>query len=428
MEEMYNVHFVKDRLAKLTDVHTKDFAKDFIYQIDISSSEDFNHVTETIFEHLETLYEKTRLLQDLTLYLKTFLEHHIATYKITCETLLKEIETDRDKLKQRTYQTIPVSLIGTNHNYKDRNEKVLENCSTYMGYLVPHYNENEAYAFSEINKAMGFKAYRSNLTDLLTNGIYRTFYLLDAPVIGGLKEKITCIFENKKDVNYLEIITSNCKVETLCYLEDNQTREEDHFVGLLGNTQSLTGLSFYLNCDNYTTKTYYYDSSRSEADCWDKIAQSEYAKLNGAEGLSVAEQDKILGLAALKEAYDKYLKEIEKWKEDRKSIAEINRSNGYEDEVPEIDILTLPAVLGLDYAATTNDSQNVPLAILGEPPLPDTSAVTGTATIVTNTNNYTYNYNKANTILPSVERYRYQSVDSQNYQNDLFKINPFPGN
>ena len=60
-----------------------------ILQDKILKSNDFNTTYSCIEESLNLLYEKSRILQDIIDYTKTFLENEISTNINDCKTLLK---------------------------------------------------------------------------------------------------------------------------------------------------------------------------------------------------------------------------------------------------------------------------------------------------------------------------------------------------
>lgn len=433
---MVETTFFTDRIDLLCNVTLSELAKDFIFQIDLVDSSNFNHTFNSIENHLTSLYEKTRAMQDVVAYLEEYIKMNVLEYTTTCETILSQIETDRDKLKQKSYMTIPVIFSANTKNKKDRNGKILSECSVKNNKIFNHLSTMQVFNFSNTNKVKGFKSYNENLKELLNNKPYRTFYILDAPIINGLSEQIKLSFDQPKPINMITIDPVKCEVTDIEYIYQNTIEHEDGFYNLFKRTRYMDAIQVTLKSTAYKEKIYLVDNLRKTANCWEKIAENEYASLYNTSALSQAELDNLLGLTQFRIDYNNYLKEIELWKQKRQTIAELNRRNGYDDKVPEIDILVAPSEIGLNTPIVSVSEDNEEKKIQYTNTAISTSTLRvnkeSTNTIVEDGSEIS-SATKLSNVLPSTENYRYQSISEtlsktnygfmKNVASDFYKNN-----
>lgn len=407
---MIETTFFTDRIDLLCDITLSELSKDFIFQTDLADSSNFNHTFNAIEKHLTSLYEKTRAMQDIVLYLDEYIKTNVLEYTNACETILSQIEEDRDKLKQKTYMTFPVSFNTNANNKKDRNGKILSQCSIKNRKIMNCLKDSQLFDFSTASKEKGFKCYNENLKDLIDKKPYRTFYVLNAPVIGGLTEQIKLSFDNSKLINMITADAVKCDIIDIEYTYQNTTEHEDGFYNLFKRTKEMDAISITLKSTQYKEKIYLVDDLRKTSDCWEKIASTEYAAMNNTSSMSQADVDNLLGITKFKEDYQRYLNELESWKARRESVAELNRKNGYDDKVPTIDLVVPPSELGLNTALiNTTDSAKVTY-VNGAIVMSNTQINTGLANNTKQDYSSYSSISTLNEILPSSEKYRFQSI------------------
>lgn len=412
--------FLSDRFTVLHDVRLSSLPKDFVYQTGLLDSDNYNKSILSIFDHLEYLYEKTRLIQDAVEYLEAYISKSIETYTADCNYLLNEIEKQRDSIKQyNSYSSINVPLTISLASKKDRSGVVLPNTSMLNQCIVPKYTETEIYDFTNCQKIAGFTAYNSNITDNLKQN-YRAFYSLDAPVQDGLIEEIQLNFNSEKDVNIINAITANCTIDQIKYIYNNTIEPEDYVVALIKRTKTMNGFNLVLKCPNYVEKVYYVDESRVQSDCWSKIIKNEYDYYLGKATIyTQSELNNLLGITSYQEAYDKYIKEIEAWKARRQAIVDVNTSNGYTDSVETFDVLKSPDTQGLNQVnVSTGRLENI--ILLKDDRYFFTASESNNVKIDNET--LKAQINNLENVYPNIERYRYQTISSDRVSfNQIYK-------
>lgn len=424
---MIETTFFTDRIDLLCNITLSELSKDFIFQTETADSSHFNHTFNAIEKHLTSLYEKTRAMQDIISYLDEYIKSNVLEYTNACETILSQIEEDRDKLKQKTYMTLPVSFNTNANNKKDRNGKILSQCSIKNRKIMNYLKDTQLFDFSTVNKEKGFKCYNENLKDLLDKKPYRTFYVLNDPVIGGLTEQIKFSFDNSKLINMITADAVKCDIIDIEYTYQNTTEHEDGFYNLIKRTKEMDAISLTLKSTQYKEKIYLVDDLRKTSDCWDKIASTEYAAMNNASTMSQAEIDNLLGITKFKEEYQNYLNALASWKARREQVAELNRQNGYDDKVPIIDIMVAPSELGLNTAlVSTGESGKI--TYVNQPIIMSSAQVNTSLAANTQQDYSSYSsINKLNEILPSSEKYRFQSITEAMANTQYGFIKNIPG-
>lgn len=93
-----------------------------------------NNNFKIIENELNSMYEKTRILEDIIDYMKLYINNEIENYMLDCRNLLKDIEVLSDiNLKEEiNYTAINVPFIYNTLEYIDRDGTVLKNCDIYI--------------------------------------------------------------------------------------------------------------------------------------------------------------------------------------------------------------------------------------------------------------------------------------------------------
>ena len=97
-----------------------------ILQNNILESEKLNMTFTEIEKSLNTLYEKTRFIEDAIEYATTFLNTKVKEFNDEMYSVMKEIEEDVDSSKKLAYITYNVPLKANNISIKDKNNNNLQ--------------------------------------------------------------------------------------------------------------------------------------------------------------------------------------------------------------------------------------------------------------------------------------------------------------
>lgn len=335
---------IEDAIKFLNNQDVETLNLQFKYQEDYFNSEDYNYTLKNIEYNLNTLYEKARVLQDVIAYTKEYVKQNI--YEITdeCKSILNDIEDNVDSLKQSNYITLNVSFLESTGSYLDRDSRTLPKNAIYDGTITLSGKEKETLKIKTVSQANNYKPYNSNITNLITNQPYRSFYMLDAPISNGLKEEISVEFEVENIINQLNIVTSNCKTSDVRYIDASGTVDyiQEH-ANVIQNSRNTKSIKFYTTTDAYKKLTYYVDQARLKPTFWESIMENEYNKLaTGVDKLTQSQIDELAGINAFKAEYKAYTEAIEAWLQRRKAVVDTNVANGYSDSVPEVQLVVAP--------------------------------------------------------------------------------------
>lgn len=346
---------IDDALKYISKFNLIDLHQEFMYQTRYFKSEDFNETLNSMMHHLNKLYERTRLLEDVNAYARAYIKQNVITAKRTTQEILSSIEDDLDGIRNKTYITISVPLEESDGAYKDRDGTELPRTIVHDSTLTLSYKEKKDIEVKEISRKQGLVPYRENLKELLEDKAYRVFYMLDAPVKDGLVEEIQIDLAEAESINLFVAEPSNAVMNELVYTLDNDIKDyvETH-QNVVQKSKKTKAINFFLTCDKYKQHTYYVDEKRAQPDFMSKLQEYEYNMTVGiGEEMTPAEMDELLGLKAFKEDYERYTKNLESWMERRQAVVDINRQNNYDDSMPRVDYVVPPEKLSTDQYLNT---------------------------------------------------------------------------
>lgn len=228
--------------------------QDITMQKNILNSSDYNKTFKCIEESLNLLYEKTRTMQNIIDYSNSFIRTEIDNAITECKSLLDNIETNRDLLKDSAYINYNVKLQSIFDTYSDRNNAPIKGVVLHNGVLTLNNNSVEVIDITELQ--IESKNANNNVLntkdDIQTNNNYRTFYMFDRAQKDPIREKITIELPNIKTINKVNLIPSNCKVTSIEFTNENGQIEElkGYNVNLFKN-RNVKRISINIECDNY---------------------------------------------------------------------------------------------------------------------------------------------------------------------------------
>ena len=258
----------------------KDLNINIILQDDIMESDKMNTSLKSIQDNLNTLYEKTRYLEDAIDYAKTFLTIKIDNYINDINSSIKSIEDLSMIDKNLGYIDYNVPFIENAVETRDRNKNYKVNpCSIRNDVLTLSNRIKDTYDYSSI----GFKCeqvpHYNNLTALQTDGFYRSIYLEEKPIKEGIVETLTIYLKEPKEVNELKLNPVNCNVKNIRYVYINGIEEQagDLVTGIELESRIVTHIKFDIECTAYTTIKYVLDKDKITMDnLWTKVKELEY--------------------------------------------------------------------------------------------------------------------------------------------------------
>ena len=290
----------------------------------------FNDNFEYFEKKLNELYEKTRVLQNISEYTRTFLRTQIVTQKQELYELLKEAETTRDSIKKDGYRTRTV-LFAEDLTAKkiDRDGTEIAPTSISDGKITLLGKEEEFVPIKNIAVERSAALSASNNKYILNGDPARNLYLLDGPAPNGVSETYKIQFEKESYVTSVNAESVNAKVNIVDLVDKSNKRIQVTDQAETGFKKQLAASAEVTIVDkSYRQVTYVYDALRMSKDFWHKVAQKEYAT---EMGLSYSfDLEKESGLQKYKEDYGRYLNELAAWEAENAAEArQLSFDNAY---------------------------------------------------------------------------------------------------
>ena len=255
-------------------------------QGDILDSEYMNKTFTEIENTLNTLYEKTRYLEDSIAYTKNFLDERINKFSNNVDSILKSIENEADSAKNLSYISYNVPFVKNTDILHDRGRTtnirplIIRNKSLTLDYKV-----NKDQEFSFWKRESDHWPYISNI-DNVKNEPYRSIFLEEKLVQNGVSETIYVSLDGPTEINFLDIKPVNCVIKNLKFGLINGIEENvgDYSVDMPINSRMCTYIKFDLVCQHYDLIEYNLDkdivnSMKDSTDIWSRVKEFEYNQM-----------------------------------------------------------------------------------------------------------------------------------------------------
>lgn len=227
----------------------------------VLDSNKFNTSMASIEKYLNNLYENSRHIEDAIEYTKSFLDIKIKEYSKEIKTIFKQIEDIRDSNKEAGYIEYDI-LFNDYCNSYDRDNSTLKPCLIKDNNLVLNNKSEELIKPKNFSCKSNSVAYTSNLEDLLLNKEYRTVFIEEKIVTGGIVNTVTIKLDKITNINYLDIKAVNSKVKNIRYVYSNGLEDEVKDSIGITNNKLVAYIKFDLVCDTYKASTYYLDKTK----------------------------------------------------------------------------------------------------------------------------------------------------------------------
>ena len=250
-------------------------------QDDIMESEKMNNTFKSIENNLNTLYEKTRYLQDIIEYAKTFVTIKIDNYHNDINASIKSIEDISKINKNLGYIDYEIPFIKNVVDLKDRNKNFkITPCSIKNNTLTLSNQITDTYDYQTIVMKCEQTPHINNLNSIKDDGFYRSIYLEEKPVDNGILETITVYLDQPREINELNIKPINCKIKNIRYVYINGIEEQsgDLVTGIELESRIVTHIKFDIECTNYNIVQYVLDKDKISSSVLNNIKEFEYPK------------------------------------------------------------------------------------------------------------------------------------------------------
>ena len=218
-----------------------------------------NNNFKIIENELNSMYEKTRILEDIIDYMKLYINNEIENYMLDCRNLLKDIEilSDINLKEEINYTAINVPFIYNTLEYLDRDGTVLKNCDIYNNKIVLSRNKDITVQINSIsiirNEVLfNLETFDDNKDNIIYNKPYLVKYELDSIVKNGIDELVRINFNKEEIINTLKIDLINCNLKSIKYIYSNNIIEEEENLNTKNiENKKLIAIEFLINASNY---------------------------------------------------------------------------------------------------------------------------------------------------------------------------------
>lgn len=268
------------------DLLNKDLDLNIELQDDIMESDKINNSFKSIENNLNTLYEKTRYLEDIIDYTKTFLTMKIDNYCNDINASIKSIEDISKIDKNLGYIDYNVPFIKNTIEIKDRNKNFkITPCSIKNNVLTLSNRINDSYDYFSIIMKCEQKPHINNISTIKEDNFYRSIYLEEKPISNGIVETITVYLNEPKEINELNINPVNCKINNIRFVYINGIEEQagNLITGIELESRVVTHIKFDIECTNYNIIQYVLDKDKVTKDIYNSIKEFEYPNSQNIE-------------------------------------------------------------------------------------------------------------------------------------------------
>lgn len=255
-----------------------------VKQEEILESSKFNMNFKEIESTLNTLYEKTRYLEDSIQYAKTFLETKNREFGNEMQSIMKELESLLDMTKNLAYISYNVPLIQNSVVINDR-DSTFNNISPLIlkdEVLTLGYSKSESYDISSIDRISNSIPYDDDFSNMNTTRKYKTIYLEEKVIPNGLTETFVVYFIEPVTVNILNFKPVNSKIKNIRFGLINGVEEpvSDYDLSIGNIYRTCSYIKFDLICTNFSMIEYTVLRSKVTENLWNDLKELELSTMS----------------------------------------------------------------------------------------------------------------------------------------------------
>lgn len=233
------------------------------------NASEMNATEQDIYNLLNILYTRVRILEDIKDYMRTHILSEIANKKKDFQKVISEIEKNTDTYTTDKKKGVVIPYTWSHDTVTDRD-------GTELSPLI--YNDTRIYP-------QGYTAYHTNIStinhnsmdipfDLKKNeqsGYYEVRYLKDKPDV--VDDAVTILFKEPRVINYVECHVYNADVSASYLTETNDTID----IPLNQYIEPITayGLTLELVSDVYEEISQNVDKKETAVDSFSKFNQTK---------------------------------------------------------------------------------------------------------------------------------------------------------
>lgn len=255
-----------------------------VLQGDILESNKFNTTFQEVEATLNTLYEKTRYLEDSIEYAKVFLETKNREFNDEMQSIIKELENLLDMSKNLAYisHNVPLKQNTIYINDRDANANNISPLIMKDNVLTLGYSSNKEIEYSSIERISNSVPYSDNLSSTNTNKKYKAIYLEEKVIPNGLTETFIVYFPEPVSINVLNFKPVNCDIKNIRFGLANGVEENigDYNLSLENIYRTCIYIKFDMVCTNYNAIEYVVQKSKITENLWNDLKQFEMSAMS----------------------------------------------------------------------------------------------------------------------------------------------------
>ena len=270
------------------------------------NSERMNETFKSIEENLNTLYEKTRFLEDSIQYTKFFLDSKIKSFNEEMESITQELESTLDMTKNLSYVSYNVPLKQNELDINDRAESLgkISPLISKDKKLTIGYDSNIDIDISSVYTISDSVAFSDTIESTPSTKTYKAIFLEEKIIKDGLRETMIVYFLQPVKINVLDFVASNCSIKNIRFGLVNGIEEhaDDYDISKNNVSRMCIYIKFDMVCTNYNTVIYEIDKDKMPTNLWDNIREYETARVSNLDKISKLNAEYILSRTTINKA------------------------------------------------------------------------------------------------------------------------------
>lgn len=283
------------------------------YQREFLDSDKMNHAFEEIEKALNTLYEKTRYLEDAIQYARVFLDAKTKEFNDEMSSVIKELEKTLDMSKNLSYLSYNVALKNNNRAINDRfvGSDKISPLIVKDNVLTMGYEYDTEIAFSDKYTVSDSISFDNNLDKIVKDKTYKAIFLEEKLVKDGLTETMVLYFPKPVTINVVDLVPSNCNIKNVRFGLINGIEEyaADYKLSMNNVARTCTYVKFDMVCTNYNTIIYEIDKSMITDNLWNDLKKYEVARTTDLNKVSKLNAEYIISRTTVNKITGKTQKE-----------------------------------------------------------------------------------------------------------------------
>lgn len=260
------------------------------YQGEFLDSEKMNTTFKSIEENLNTLYEKTRYLEDSIQYARVFLDNKVRAFNEEMNAIIKELESTIDMSKNLSYISYNVPFKQHETVIDDRviNQDKLSPLLLKDNKLTLGYEYELDLNYSSVYTKGDSIPFNDTIESTVSTKSYKAIFLEEKIIKDGLNHTMVVYFSSPVSINVLDFITSNCEIKNIRFGLINGIEEfaDNYDISKNNITRICIYVKFDMVCTNYDTVVYEIDKSKITNNIWNDLKEFEVAKTTNMDKIN----------------------------------------------------------------------------------------------------------------------------------------------